>query len=178
MLCFLAVVCCLRTNYLLPNFFFQLQTTCPCKIWDYSLLQEMWGGGGGALQFHTFSLLFFNLETSSVLAWLDWLNLFQVFSEGDSLSFTGSEMCLALKQIFFFKVWGVFILLICFLEIIACTQNKGKFQIGQVVLRGLVCNRSGLLMDCFENMLSLERKYCSDLCVLPLPPHQPSFKLV
>lgn len=129
----------------------------------------MWGGGGGALQFHTFSLLFFNLETSSVLAWLDWLNLFQVFSEGDSLSFTRSEICLALKQIFFFKVWGVFILFICFLEIIACAQNKGKFQIGQVVLRDLVSNRSGVLMGCFENMLSLET-LLRPVCASPSTP--------
>lgn len=62
----------LGPNYLLPNFFFQHQATCPCKIWDYSLQQEMWGGGGGTLKFHTFSLVF-HLEMSSVLAWvIDW----------------------------------------------------------------------------------------------------------
>lgn len=55
---------------------------------------------------------------------------------------------------------------------------RENFKHGKLYLtRDPACNMSGLLMGCFENVLSFEKKYCSDLRVLPLPPHQHSFKL-
>lgn len=44
--------------------------------------------------------------------------------------------------------------------------------------RAVVCSRSHLLVGCFENVLSLEKKYCSDLCLLPLLLQQPNFMLI
>lgn len=129
-LCFLAAVCCLRPNYLLPNFFFQHQATCPCKIWDYSLQQEIWRGGGGTVKFHTFSLVF-HLEMSSVLAWvIDWTLFKCCLRETTDLLLDRRYVWL----LDFLKTENVFFLRVCFLEVIAHAQNKGKLQAWQVAL--------------------------------------------
>lgn len=138
----------------------------------------MWGGGGGALQFHTFSLVF--LSRSKFCSGLtDWLNLFQVLSEGDSLSFTGSEMHLALTQIFLKS--GVFSFFFFFVSWKSWRMHRIRenFKHDKLYLaRAVVCSRSHLLVGCFENVLSLEKKYCSDLHLLPLLLQPPNFMLI
>lgn len=137
----------------------------------------MWGGGGRALQFHTFSLVF--LSRNKFCSGLtDWLNLFQVLSEGDSFSFTGSEMHLALTQIFL-KSWVFSFFLFVSWNSWQMHRIRENFKHNKLYLaRAMVCSRSCLLVGCYENVLSLEKKYCSDLHLLPLLLQQISFMLI
>lgn len=101
-----------------------------------------------------------------------------MLSEGDSFSFTGSEMHLALTQIFLKSGVFSFFLFVSW-NSWQMHRIRENFKHDKLYLtRAVVCSRSRLLVGCFENVLSLEKKYCSELHLLPLLLQQPNFMLI
>lgn len=100
-----------------------------------------------------------------------------MLSEGDSFSFTGSEMHLALTQIFLKSGVFSFFLFVSW-NSWQMHRIRENFKHKLYLARAMVYSRSCLLVVCFENVLSLEKKYCSDLHLLPLLLQQPNFMLI
>lgn len=99
-----------------------------------------------------------------------------MLSEGDSFYW--------IRDVFgsytdFLKIWSVFFLLFVSWNSWQMQRIREDFKHDKLYLaRAMVCSRSRLLVGCFENVLSLEKKYCSDLHLLPLLLQQPNFMLI